>query len=85
MASSGPDGDLPAEIRRAFRRAGYPALRHIEVSLDYCGVLLRGRVPSYFVKQIAQEIAMHAAGEDAVWNRIAVDTEANDAHADSYR
>lgn len=72
---SEPVRGLAGQIRRAFRAAGYPALRRIDVTLDYCGVLLRGTVPSYFVKQVAQELAMRAAGKDPVWNELEVEKE----------
>lgn len=84
-ACSEPARGLAAQIRRDLGAAGYPALRRIDVTLDYCGVLLRGTVPTYFVKQLAQELAMRAAGKDPVWNEIEVEKEGDDARATSHR
>ncbi|HQU41904.1 MAG: hypothetical protein B7Z73_04985 [Planctomycetia bacterium 21-64-5] len=61
---------LAGEVKGALRAAGYPSLRHVNVFA--CGgcVVLRGSAPSFHVKQVAQEIAMRAAGVDAVCNEI---------------
>ena len=45
---------LVQEIRLALRRTGYLELFDIDVFADGCDVWLRGRVPSYFLKQKAE-------------------------------
>lgn len=64
---------LSAQLKRAMRTAGYPALRRLDISFGDRQILLRGTVPSYFMKQIAQEIALRAAPAEEVRNEIEVD------------
>jgi hypothetical protein len=64
---------LLREAERALRCGPYPALK--KLSCDYqCGVLvLRGCLPSYYLKQIAQEIVVHQTqGVDRLDNQIEV-------------
>jgi osmotically-inducible protein OsmY len=49
---------LAERVERALRATGYPALRTIDVSVRGRLVVLQGRVPSYYMKQMAQAIAM---------------------------
>lgn len=46
--------DLVQEIDLALKRTGYPELFDIDVIVDGRDVLLRGRVPCYFMKQKAE-------------------------------
>lgn len=59
-----------AELR--LRRSGYLALS--EISCDARGgvVYLRGRLPSYYLKQVAQAVAAEVVGVRRVVNRIEV-------------
>jgi hypothetical protein len=71
-----PDGPTPAEaVREAeagLRRSGYSALAEIRCEALGDGVRLAGRVPSYYLKQVAQAVASEALGGLAVLNRIEV-------------
>ena len=46
------------EIRRRLCAAGHHALRQIECEYSNGVVVLRGRVPTYYVKQIAQAVLL---------------------------
>ncbi len=54
------------------RRSPYPAVRR--VSCEYCeGVLvLRGRLPSYYHKQVAQEAVARLEGVTGIVNEVEV-------------
>jgi hypothetical protein len=63
----------PAELAETrLRRSGYPALQHI--SCESCaGVLtLRGHLPSYYLKQVAQTVVALIEGVDRIDNQIEV-------------
>lgn len=45
-------------IKRALRETGYLPLRAVEVRVSEGAVVLSGRVPSYYLKQLAQSITM---------------------------
>jgi len=66
------DRRLVAEIERATRAAGYASLRHLDVSACNACVVLSGVVPSYFMKQLAQEMAMRVANVQVVNNELEV-------------
>jgi osmotically-inducible protein OsmY len=63
---------LAERIDRALRANGYPALRTIEVSAQDGRVVLKGRVPSYYMKQVAQATALTVAGVQELWNGVEV-------------
>jgi hypothetical protein len=54
------------------RATGYPSLRAIEVAACECFVILRGRVPSYYMKQIAQATAAAVPGVRELCNDMDV-------------
>ena len=57
--SPDPQASLQAVAERALRSGPYPALK--KLSCDYRGgvLVLRGCLPSYYLKQIAQEVVAH--------------------------
>lgn len=59
-------------IEERFRKSGYLALRDVSCLAQEDEVHLLGRLPSYFLKQIAQEIAAGVEGVRRVINRIDV-------------
>jgi osmotically-inducible protein OsmY len=59
-------------VRRRLYETGYPSLRAVVCEV-HAGVLtLRGRVPSYYLKQVAQAVARRIDGIEALINRIEV-------------
>jgi osmotically-inducible protein OsmY len=63
---------LAERVERALRATGYPCLRAVEVAV--CGrlVVLRGRVPSYYMKQLAQAAALDVEGVPELRNDVEV-------------
>jgi osmotically-inducible protein OsmY len=72
VAQSLLDLCLAERVERALRATGYPPLRVVEVSV--CGqlVVLRGRVPNYYMKQVAQAVATDVAGVRELRNDVEV-------------
>jgi hypothetical protein len=66
---------LPAldhKVEERLRRSSYLAVRDISCLASDGVVTLRGRLPSYYLKQVAQELASGVAGVGHVVNRIEV-------------
>jgi osmotically-inducible protein OsmY len=59
-------------VRRALGATGYPPLRKVEVLVQGRRVILRGSVPSYFMKQVAQAAALDVPGIGEVVNEVEV-------------
>jgi hypothetical protein len=49
---------LAERVERAVRATGYPPLRAIEVAAYEWLIILRGQVPSFYMKQMAQAAAV---------------------------
>jgi hypothetical protein len=68
-----PQASLQAVAERALRSGPYPALK--KLSCDYQGgvLVLRGCLPSYYLKQIAQEVVgLQVKGRGRLDNQIQV-------------
>ena len=52
------NGELTARIHQQLQASGYIALRNVQVVAVEGGVMLQGRVPTYFLKQIARATAL---------------------------
>jgi osmotically-inducible protein OsmY len=63
---------LAERIERALRATGYGPLRGIAVTVHARLVLLGGRVPSYYLKQVAQATALAVPGARQVRNDLDV-------------
>ena len=59
-------------VERALRATGYGSLRGIEVTVHARLVILDGRVPSYYLKQVAQTTALAVPGACQVRNDLDV-------------
>ena len=70
--SVGTDFFLPGEVERVLRSTGYSCLRDIEISVHHEVVFLRGRVPSFHMKQVAQTAARSVSGVGEVCNELNV-------------
>lgn len=64
---------LVRQIRRRYCNCGRKPLHRVEVSCVDHVVYLRGVVPSYFLKQTAQELAKSAVGLRQLVNLISVE------------
>jgi osmotically-inducible protein OsmY len=63
---------LAERVERTLRATGYGPLRCIEVAVRARLVILTGRVPSYYLKQIAQTVALAVPGTHHVRNDLEV-------------
>jgi osmotically-inducible protein OsmY len=66
------DARLTERITLALRATGYGALFSIKVSVDVQVVRLVGRVPSYYMKQVALATALAVPGTHRVLNELDV-------------
>lgn len=69
--------DCPALSTRVAHRlvgSGRTRLRHVEVHEEAGAVILRGRVPSFYLKQVAQALAGSVQGVTAIRNEVVVST-----------
>lgn len=67
--------DVPAlqiAVREAFIHAGYQELRGLDLTCDGETVTISGRVPTYYLKQLVQIIALAAPGVGRVNNEVHV-------------
>jgi osmotically-inducible protein OsmY len=72
LAESLVNLDLAERVERALRATGYPPLRVVEVSVSGPLTILQGRVPSYYMKQLAQAAAMGVPGVRELRNELCV-------------
>jgi hypothetical protein len=70
MCPSALAGKQAAE---ALRHSPIPALRKLCVEESSTGVVISGRVSSYYFKQMAQETVMPLLDHRALFNRVTVD------------
>jgi osmotically-inducible protein OsmY len=72
LRPSQEDLGLAERVERALRATGYGPLRGIEVTVHARLVILGGRVPSYYLKQLAQATALGVPGAHQVRNDLEV-------------
>jgi osmotically-inducible protein OsmY len=63
---------LAERVARALGATGYPSLRRIEVSVGNRLAFLQGQVPSYYMKQVAQAVALNVPGVQELRNELEV-------------
>ena len=66
------DLELHVRIQQALKSTGYKALRNIGVAAYEGHVRLNGRVPTYYLKQVAQTKVMSIEEVKTVKNAISV-------------
>jgi hypothetical protein len=82
MISTTPTAALPgfpadpilAEVTLRLRRTGYLALREIHCEVGERSIRLSGRVPSYFLRQVAQAVVSEIVDKHGIQNQIEVVT-----------
>ncbi len=67
------DRDLPQLLTGFLRQQGFDPLRTLVLSIEDGVVAVRGRVPSYHLRQIAVECIRRVAGVTRVVDQIVVD------------
>lgn len=63
---------LERQVKNSFRGLGYPQLDRVECRVRRMTVYLRGTLGSFYLKQIAQTIAVKVPGVHQVVNEIEV-------------
>jgi len=74
------DHRLADRVERALRATGYGELRTVRVSVSARVVILGGRVSSYYLKQVAQTIALAVPGAHQIGNGLEVVRPSLDRH-----
>ncbi len=64
---------LAHEVSQHFFGSGHLRLRSVKVAEDHGSVVLSGRVPSFYLKQLAQSIAVTVPGVGAIQNELTVE------------
>jgi len=60
-------------VQRALQSTHYPPLRTVRVRETGGTIVISGRVPTYFMKQMAQAVAMAVAFDRTLRNELQVD------------
>lgn len=78
------DAQLEQDVRQALRSSSYGSLRRVQVRVDMGHVAIEGSVPSYYLKQMAQAVAMSFSEVESLQNDLLVfcDASANPASCD---
>ncbi len=63
---------IPLRATTALRQSPFPALRKLSVEETEESVILRGAVPSYYLKQLAQETVMSVLDRRELCNQVKV-------------
>ncbi len=64
-----------AVLQQQFRCSPYWSVRQLICGFDRGCVTIRGTLPSYYLKQVAQTIAMKSLGNDHIYSDIDVQPE----------
>jgi osmotically-inducible protein OsmY len=72
LAQSHEDLRLAEHVERILHETGRGPLREIEVTVRDRVVVLAGRVPTYYLKQLAQAAAQAVPGIDQIHNDLEV-------------
>jgi osmotically-inducible protein OsmY len=70
--SKTPPGRIKERAERALRKYPYLILERITCEYEDGRLILRGCLPSYFLKQVAQTAVAHLEGVENVMNEIDV-------------
>jgi osmotically-inducible protein OsmY len=65
--------EVAESARTALQKTGHGWLQRVEVVTEDAVIVLRGRVPSYYLKQIAQATVMAVAGVEVLRNELQVE------------
>jgi hypothetical protein len=70
--SDGFDTDLLQRVTRFLNQKGHVLLQSLEITVDQGVVLVRGRVPTFYLRQVAIACIKHVAGVTKVVDLIEV-------------
>ena len=68
-----PSLSLEAKVRISFEQLGYPQLNAVRCSFDGGVLRLSGTLNSFYLKQVAQSVAVRTPGVRSVENQIQVE------------
>ena len=66
------DNPLESRILRTLTESGHAHLRQVQVAISGAEVALLGRVPSYYLKQLAQSLVLGIEGVESLRNELEV-------------
>jgi len=69
--------ELASRVRLTLDRADYPVFHGLTVTEDEGTIVLDGRLPSYYLKQVAQTVAASVNGVRRVVNHVQVERPSN--------
>lgn len=69
---SPPDSELETSVRSSLQKTGYQQLRRLDVVVEHGQVKLSGRLPQFYLLQLAQQAVMKTAGVVNLQNGIEV-------------
>jgi hypothetical protein len=66
------DNSSVSRVRSILTKSRIPAIRRVEADEDGNRIILRGQVPLYYYKQLAQELIRNELTDSAIVNEIEV-------------
>tara|TARA_R110002072_G_scaffold299632_1_gene475541 strand:- start:148584 stop:148844 length:261 start_codon:yes stop_codon:yes gene_type:complete len=69
---SSPDNELETSVRTSLQKTGYHQLRRLDVVVENGQVRLSGRLPQFYLLQLAQQAVMKTEGVLNIQNGIQV-------------
>ncbi|MCA9108445.1 MAG: BON domain-containing protein [Planctomycetaceae bacterium] len=72
MIPGSSNTEVADSVRRSFDALHYPELKQVTCAADHGQITLQGRVRSYYLKQMAQEVAQRVPGVRRVMNNVQV-------------
>jgi len=66
------EGRIAKTAERRLRESGYFCLRHVSCHYHEGVLALRGRLPSFYLKQVAQTVVRHVEGVIEILNQVEV-------------
>ena len=72
LESGGKEDSIENRIRDSFNKLGYAQLSAIKCTADGDRLLLTGELDSFYLKQVAQSVAIKISGAHNVQNEIRV-------------
>jgi len=72
LAPAADVSPVPQRATEALRQSCIPALRRLTVEEESSALVLKGRLPSYYYKQLAQEAVLPFLGGRELHNQVVV-------------
>ena len=69
------DANSALDLQRQFQRSPYHSLRRLTCAVAGGRIVVRGRVPCFYMKQLAQTLAAKTVGLEQIESRIEVDSD----------